>query len=165
MPDREGFNRAFLCFELGKRRLSSSSVGIERRRARHCDVWKRTEAPYAGGTPEEVLMRKRLFFLSLAAGLAIACASRAGAVPISAAAMKEAAVTSPLQPAQTPGLPLLKTRSARSFYCYSPARPKKRSHVSSELNAWSSKALLADETGGTSHDQQTSAPQFATGRS
>jgi len=34
-------------------------------------------------------MRNKLFFLSLAAGLAIACASSAGAVPISAAAMKE----------------------------------------------------------------------------
>ena len=46
-------------------------------------------------------MRKTLFFLSLAAGLAIACASSAGAIPISAAAVKEvAATTSPLQPAQ-----------------------------------------------------------------
>ena len=47
-------------------------------------------------------MRNTLFFLSLAAGFAIACASSAGAVPISAAAdVKEvAATTSPLQPAQ-----------------------------------------------------------------
>jgi len=46
-------------------------------------------------------MRNTLFFLSLAAGLAIACASSAGAVPISAAAVKEVvATTSPLQPAQ-----------------------------------------------------------------
>jgi hypothetical protein len=46
-------------------------------------------------------MRNTLFFLSLAAGLAIACASSAGAVPISAAAVKEvAATTSPLQSAQ-----------------------------------------------------------------
>ena len=45
-------------------------------------------------------MRNTFFFLSLAAGFAIACAS-AGAVPISAAAMKEvAATTSPLQSAQ-----------------------------------------------------------------
>src|SRR6476660_6349552 len=64
---------------------------------------------------------------------------------------------------RTPGLPLLKTRSARSFNCYSPTRPKRRSHVSSELTAWSSKALLADGTGSTSPDQQTSTPQFATG--
>ena len=46
-------------------------------------------------------MRNTLFFLSLAAGLAIACASSAGAVPINAAAVKKvAATTSPLQPAQ-----------------------------------------------------------------
>jgi hypothetical protein len=46
-------------------------------------------------------MRNKLFFLSLAAGLSIACASSAGAVSNSAAAMKEAAATtSPLQPAQ-----------------------------------------------------------------
>ena len=46
-------------------------------------------------------MRNTLFFLSLAAGFAIAYASSAGAVPISAAAAKEvAATTSPLQPAQ-----------------------------------------------------------------
>ena len=47
-------------------------------------------------------MRNTLFFLSLAAGLAIACASSAGAVPISAAAVKEVAATTspPLQPAQ-----------------------------------------------------------------
>ena len=46
-------------------------------------------------------MRKTIFFLGLAAGLAIACASSAGAVPISAAAVKEvAATTSPLQSAQ-----------------------------------------------------------------
>ena len=46
-------------------------------------------------------MRNTLFFLSLATGLAIAYASSAGAVPISAAAVKEAAAaTSPLQPAQ-----------------------------------------------------------------
>jgi hypothetical protein len=30
------------------------------------------------------------------------------------------------------------------------------------VNRWSSKALLADDTGSTSHDQQTSTPQFAT---
>jgi hypothetical protein len=46
-------------------------------------------------------MRNTLFFLSLAAGLAIACASSAGAVPIDAAAVKKvAATTSPLQPAR-----------------------------------------------------------------
>ena len=46
-------------------------------------------------------MRNTLFFLSLAAGLAAAYASSAGAVPISAAAVKEAAATtSPLQPSQ-----------------------------------------------------------------
>ena len=46
-------------------------------------------------------MRNALLFLSLAAGLAIACASSAGAVPISAVGVKEvAATTSPLQPAQ-----------------------------------------------------------------
>ena len=46
-------------------------------------------------------MRNTLFFLSLAAGLAIACASSAGAVPIRPAAVKEmAATTSPLLPAQ-----------------------------------------------------------------
>ena len=43
-------------------------------------------------------MRNTLFFPSLAAGFAIAYASSAGAVPISAAAVKEvAATTSPLQ--------------------------------------------------------------------
>jgi hypothetical protein len=46
-------------------------------------------------------MRNTLFFLSLAAGLAIACASSASAVPISAAVVKEVAATaSPLQPAR-----------------------------------------------------------------
>ena len=46
-------------------------------------------------------MRNTVFFLSLAAGLAAAYASSAGAVPISAAPVKEAAATtSPLQPAQ-----------------------------------------------------------------
>ena len=46
-------------------------------------------------------MRNTLFFLGLAAGLAIACASNAGAAPINAAAVKEvAATTSPLQPAR-----------------------------------------------------------------
>jgi hypothetical protein len=46
-------------------------------------------------------MRNTLFFLSLAGGLAIACASSAGAGPISAAALKEvAATTSPLHPVQ-----------------------------------------------------------------
>jgi hypothetical protein len=46
-------------------------------------------------------MRKTIFFLGLAAGLAIACSSGAGAVPISAAAVKEVPATiSPLQPAQ-----------------------------------------------------------------
>jgi hypothetical protein len=49
-------------------------------------------AVVADGTPEEVSMRNTLFFLSLAAGLAIAFASSAGAVPISAAAVKEVAV-------------------------------------------------------------------------
>jgi hypothetical protein len=43
------------------------------------------------------------------------------------------------------------------------AGPKRRSHVSSELTARSSKALLADGTGSTSPDQQTSTPQFAPG--
>ena len=46
-------------------------------------------------------MRNTLFCLGLAAGLAIACASNAGAAPINAAAVKEvAATTSPLQPAR-----------------------------------------------------------------
>ena len=46
-------------------------------------------------------MRNTLFFLSLAAGLAIACASSGGAFPINAAAVKEvASTTSPLQPAR-----------------------------------------------------------------
>jgi hypothetical protein len=45
-------------------------------------------------------MRNTLFFLSLAAGLAIACASSASAVPIAAAVKEVAATTSPLQPAQ-----------------------------------------------------------------
>ena len=46
-------------------------------------------------------MRNTLFFLILAAGFAITFASSAGAVPISAAAVKEVgATTSPLQPAQ-----------------------------------------------------------------
>jgi hypothetical protein len=46
-------------------------------------------------------MRNTFFFLSLAAGLAIACASSAGAAPINAAAVKEvAASTSPLEPAR-----------------------------------------------------------------
>jgi hypothetical protein len=46
-------------------------------------------------------MRNTLFFFSLAAGLAIAGASGARAVPINAAAVKEVpATTSPLQPAQ-----------------------------------------------------------------
>jgi hypothetical protein len=47
-------------------------------------------------------MRKTLFFLSLVAGLAIACTSSASAVPINAAVVKEVAVTaSPLQPARS----------------------------------------------------------------
>ena len=46
-------------------------------------------------------MRNTLFFLILAAGLGIACASSASAVPINATVVKEvAATTSPLQPAQ-----------------------------------------------------------------
>jgi hypothetical protein len=46
-------------------------------------------------------MRNTLFFLSLAAGLAIACASSAGAVPINAAVVKEVAATiSFVQPAR-----------------------------------------------------------------
>ena len=55
----------------------------------------------ADGDSGEVFMRNTLFFLSLAAGLAIACASSASAVPIDAAVVKEvAATTSPLQPAR-----------------------------------------------------------------
>jgi hypothetical protein len=47
---------------------------------------------------KEVSMRNTLFFLSLAAGLAIACVSSAGAIPVSAAAVKEVtAITSPLE--------------------------------------------------------------------
>jgi hypothetical protein len=46
-------------------------------------------------------MRNTLLFLSLAAGLAIACASSASAAPINAAAVKEvAATTSSVQPAR-----------------------------------------------------------------
>ena len=46
-------------------------------------------------------MRNTVFFLPLGAGLAAAYASSAGAVPISAAPVKEAtATTSPLQPAE-----------------------------------------------------------------
>ena len=61
-------------------------------------------------------MRNRLFFLSLAAGLVIACASSAGAVPISAAAVKEvAATTSPLQPAQYAEY---RTRRGHLVKCY-----------------------------------------------
>src|SRR5262249_53934194 len=46
-------------------------------------------------------MRNTLFLLSLAAGHAIVCTSSAGALPISAATVKEvAATTSPLRPAQ-----------------------------------------------------------------
>jgi hypothetical protein len=44
-------------------------------------------------------MRNTLLFLSLAAGLAIACASSASAAPINAAAVKEVATTaSPIEP-------------------------------------------------------------------
>jgi hypothetical protein len=53
------------------------------------------------GTSGETFMRNTLFFLSLAAGLAIACTSSASAVPINAAVVKEVAATaSPLQPAR-----------------------------------------------------------------
>lgn len=46
-------------------------------------------------------MRKTLLFLGFAVGLGFACGSGAGAVPIGATAMKEAAVTaSPLQEVQ-----------------------------------------------------------------
>ena len=55
----------------------------------------------ATGTSGETFMRNTLFFLSLAAGLAIACTSSASAVPISAAVVKEvAAIASSLQPAR-----------------------------------------------------------------
>jgi hypothetical protein len=61
-------------------------------------------------------MRNTLFFLSLAAGLAAAYASSAGAVPISAAAVKEvAATTSPLQPAQYAEY---RTRRGHLVKCY-----------------------------------------------
>jgi hypothetical protein len=51
------------------------------------------------GISGETLMRNTLFFLSLAAGLAIACASNASAAPINAAAVKEVVTTaSQVQP-------------------------------------------------------------------
>jgi hypothetical protein len=44
-------------------------------------------------------MRNTLFFLSLVAGLAIACATSANAAPINAAAVKQVVTTtSPIQP-------------------------------------------------------------------
>ena len=65
-------------------------------------------------------MRNTLLLLGLAAGLSLgfgpACASSAGAVPISAAAMKEAAATtSPLRPAQYAEY---RTRRGHLVKCY-----------------------------------------------
>jgi hypothetical protein len=65
-------------------------------------AWNETKVrSLPAGTSGETFMRNTLFFLSLTAGLAIACASSASAVPINAAAVKEvASTTSPLQPAR-----------------------------------------------------------------
>jgi hypothetical protein len=65
-------------------------------------------------------MRNTLLLLSLAAGLSLgfglACASSAGAVPIGATAMKEAAAaTSPLEPAQYAEY---RTRRGHLVKCY-----------------------------------------------
>jgi hypothetical protein len=65
-------------------------------------------------------MRNTLLLLSLAAGLSLgfglACASIAGAVPIGATAMKEAAAaTSPLEPAQYAEY---RTRRGHLVKCY-----------------------------------------------
>jgi hypothetical protein len=61
-------------------------------------------------------MRNTLLVLSLAAGLGLACASSAGAVPIGVTAMKDAAATtSPLQPAQYAEY---RTRRGHLVKCY-----------------------------------------------
>jgi hypothetical protein len=60
---------------------------------------KRETTSLPTGTSGETFMRNTLFFLSLAAGLAIACASSASAAPINAAAVKEVATAaSQVQP-------------------------------------------------------------------
>jgi len=60
---------------------------------------KRETTSLPTGTSGETFMRNTLFFLSLAAGLAIASASSASAAPINAAAVKEVATTaSQIQP-------------------------------------------------------------------
>jgi len=61
-------------------------------------------------------MRNTLLLVSLAAGLGVACASSAGAVPIGAAAVRDAAVaTSPFQQAQYAEY---RTRRGHLMKCY-----------------------------------------------
>jgi predicted benzoate:H+ symporter BenE len=61
-------------------------------------------------------MRNTLFFLTMAAGLAIACMSNAGAVPMNVAAVKEAATSSSsVQPARWRRWPRGHTKCYREF--------------------------------------------------
>jgi hypothetical protein len=61
-------------------------------------------------------MRNTLLLLSLTAGLGLACASGAGAVPIGVTVMRDAAATtSPLQPAQYAEY---RTRRGHLVKCY-----------------------------------------------
>ena len=61
-------------------------------------------------------MRNTLFFLTMAAGLAIACTSSASAVPINGAAVKAVATSAlPLQPTRWRRWPRGHTKCYREF--------------------------------------------------
>jgi hypothetical protein len=79
-------------------------------------TWNSKGAPFVTGTNGEIYMRNILFFLTLAAGLAIAGTSSAAAMPTNVAAMKEvAASSSSFEPTRWRRWPRGHTKCYREF--------------------------------------------------